>query len=161
MQKIFNISTTHLFAATAVEKLMGFCIPLLLSIIVNQLLVKPYLNQVIIVTELLVDIPSLVALLAFLSQAQWKRTSRKTQSWGTGALKVLRAQNEKIRNRHTASQTSVILAITAKSISWAFRSVFPMHLIIDACAQTFVLSLSIEMSNAPAGLSVGEVAVIA
>jgi hypothetical protein len=43
MQKIFNISTSRLFANTAVEKLMGLGMPLLLSIIVSQLVVKPYL----------------------------------------------------------------------------------------------------------------------
>jgi hypothetical protein len=43
MQKICNISTSRLFADTAVEKLVGLGMPLLLSIIVSQLVVKPYL----------------------------------------------------------------------------------------------------------------------
>ncbi len=89
MQKIFNISTLHLFVATGVEKQLGFCMPLLLSVIVSQLLVKHYLNQVMIVTEMRVGILSLVARLAFLARAQWKRASRKTQCWGAGALEAL------------------------------------------------------------------------
>lgn len=140
---------------------MGLYIPLLLSIIMSQLLVKPYLNQGIVVTALLVGILSLAALLAFLVRTRWKLSSRKTHSLIAGALETLRAQNEKTRNLHLASQTLVMWAIKVTSISWVFRSVSPMFLIIDACALIIVLSLAIEASRAPAGLNEVEAAVMA
>lgn len=44
-EKIFNISTSRLIAHTSVEKLAGLGMPLLLSIIVSQLVVKSCLTR--------------------------------------------------------------------------------------------------------------------
>lgn len=160
-KQIFNISTSRLFAATAVEKLMDLCALLLLSMVVSQLVVAPYLNQGIVITALLVGVLSLAILFAFLARAYWERTGRKTNSWIAGAFETLRAQNEKVRIIHLAAQTVVIWAITVASIFWMFSSVFPVFSITDASALTLVLALAIAVPSAPAGLGVVEAAIVA
>lgn len=160
-KQIFNIATSRLFAATALEKLMDLCALLLLSIVVSQLVVAPYLNQGIFITTLLVGVLGLTVLFAFLARARWERSGRKTHSWIAGAFETLLAQNEKVRILHLASLTIVIWAITVTSIFWMFSSVFPEFTITDASALTLVLALAIAVPSAPAGLGVVEAAVVA
>ena len=160
-KRIFNIATSRLLAATAVEKLMDLCALLLLSILVSQVAVAPYLNQGILVTTLLVGVLILAVLFAFLARARWERSGRKTHSWIISAFETLRAQNEKVRILHLASQTVVIWAITVTSIFWMFSSVFTEFSIIDASSLTLLLALAIAVPSAPAGLGVVEAAVVA
>ncbi len=160
-KQIFRIATSRLFAATAVEKLLDLCALLLLSIVVSQLVVAPYIDKGILITASLVGVLSLGVLFAFLTRTRWERTGRKTHSWIAGALETLRAQNEKVRILHLAAQTIVIWAITVTSIFWMFNSVFSAFSIIDASALTLVLALAIAVPSAPAGLGVVEAAVVA
>lgn len=160
-KQIFHIATSRLFAATAVEKLLDLCALLLLSIVVSQLVVAPYIDKGILITASLVGVLSLGVLFAFLTRTRWERTGRKTHSWIAGALETLRAQNEKVRILHLAAQTIVIWAITVTSIFWMFNSVFSAFSIIDASALTLVLALAIAVPSAPAGLGVVEAAVVA
>lgn len=159
--QIFRIATSRLFAATAVEKLMDLCALLLLSIVVSQLVVAPYIDKGILIAASLVGVLSLGVLIAFLARDRWERSGRKTHSWIAGAFETLRAQNEKARMLHLASQTVVIWAITVTSIFWMFSSVLPEFSITDASALTIVLALAIAVPSAPAGLGVVEAAVVA
>ncbi len=160
-KQIFNISTSRLFAASAVEKLMDLCALLLLGIVVSQFVVAPYLNQGVLIAALLVGVLGLAVFFAFLAQAHWERSGRKIHSWIADAFETLQSQNKKIRILHLALQTGVIWAITVASIFWFFSSVFPMFSISDASVLTLVLALAVAVPSAPAGLGVVEAAVVA
>lgn len=160
-KQIFNISTSHLFAATAVEKLMDLCALLLLSIVVSQIVVAPYLNQGIFIAALLIVVLSAAVVIAFLARTQWERCGLKTHIWIANAFETLRAQNKKARILHLASQTGVIWGITVTSTFWMFSSVFPEFSVTDASALTLVLALAIAVPSAPAGIGLVEAAVVA
>lgn len=160
-KQIFNIPTSRLFAATALEKLMDLCALLLLSILVSQFIAVPFLNQGILIAALLVGVLCLAGLFALLARYHWERSGRKMNTWIVSVFETFLSQNGKVRVLQLVSQTAVIWALTVTSIFWFFSSVFPVFSILDACVLTLILALAIAVPSAPAGLGIVEAVVVA